>query len=190
MRRRRDGTASRWSGGLRLAVVGGAAALVVAGVTGWYPYAQLSPHVPAVTLRPGAEAELAGVRYRLERFEVAPTLPAKDPKDPPAQGPPGSLLVLVVVSQTVLDRSVALDEHYCDATLTEDDGATVWQTDSDFTTLAARPASFGCAGTEESPLRYDVAHETGFSFVVPAAAAGHLSARMAVRDGPTVAFEP
>ncbi|HEY0237192.1 MAG TPA: hypothetical protein VGC37_00970 [Friedmanniella sp.] len=173
-----------------LAATGAAAALVVAAVTGWYPYAKLTPGAPAATIGPGASAELAGVRYQLERFVVAGSLPAEDPKDPPVQGPPGSAVVLVVVNQTVLDRSVRLDDHFCDTTLVDDAGTTVWQTDSDFTTLAARPAAYGCGGSSDSPLAYDAPLQMGFTFVVPADAVGHLSARLQVVDGPTLALRP
>ncbi len=164
------------------------AALAVAAVSGWYPYAKLAPAAPSATLRPGESAELDGVRYRLERFVVAPSLPADDPEDPPVPGPDGSALVLVVVSQTVLDRSVRLDEHYCDATLV--DGSTVWETDSDVTSLVARPAAFGCSDSDDAPLRYDVPRETGFTFLVPADAGSRVSGRLRVTDGPTLALVP
>jgi hypothetical protein len=173
-----------------LAVVGVAAALVVAAVTGWYPYARLTPGTSSATLRPGASAELDGVRYQLDRFVVAGSLPAQDPTDPPVHGPEGSSVVLVVVAQTVLDRSVRLDEQSCDTMLVDDAGTTVWPTDLDFTSLAARPASYGCAGSEKSPLRYDVPRQTGFTFVVPDAVVGHLSARLHVVDGPTLTLRP
>lgn len=165
------------------------AALVVAGLTGWYPYAKLAPATPAATLRPGQSADLDGVTYRLDRFVVASSLPPDDPTDKPVVGPAGSTLVLVVVGETVHDRSVTLDELFCDATLTDDAG-TVWATDSDVTSLIARPAAYGCGDTESAPLRYDVPRETGFSFVVPTRAVGHLSARLAVTDGPTLALVP
>jgi len=173
-----------------LTATAAAAALIVAGLTGWYPYANLTPGRPAATLQPGASAEVEGVRYRLDRFVVATSLPAEDPKDPPVVGPAGSALVLVVVNQTVLDRSVRLDEHLCDMTLVDDDGANEWWVDSDYTTLAARPAGYGCADSDEAPLRYGVGQDTGFSFAVPADAVGHLSARLQVSHGPTLALRP
>jgi len=173
-----------------LTATAAAAALLVAGVSGWYPYANLTPGRPVVTLRLGASAEVEGVRYRLDRFVVATTLPAEDPADPPVMGPAGSALVLVVVNQTVLDHSVRLDEHFCDMTLVDDDGTNEWWVDSDYTTLAARPAGYGCADTDDAPLRYDVAQDTGFSFAVPADAVGHLSARLHVSHGPTLALRP
>ena len=172
-----------------LTATAAAAALLVAGVSGWYPYANLTPGRPVATLRLGASAEVEGVRYRLDRFVVAPTLPPEDPKDPPVVGPAGSVLVLVVVEQTVLDRSVRIDEHFCDTTLV-DDGTNEWPVDSDFTSLIARPASHGCADTDDAPLRYDVPQDTGFSFAVPADAVGHLSARLHVSHGPTLALRP
>ena len=165
------------------------AAVVVAAVTGWYPYAKLSPSRPSATLRSGETADLAGVRYRLDRFVVATSLPADDPKDPQVTGPAGSTLVLVVVSQTVVDRTVRLDEHFCTATLTDEVG-TVWETDSDVTSLIARPAAYGCADSDSAPLRYDVPRETGFSFVVPTGAGNHLAARLTITDGPTLALQP
>jgi hypothetical protein len=171
-----------------LAAGAGALALIVAGVSGWYPYAQLAPGRPEAVLRPGAHAEVDGVRYGLDRFEVAASLPAQDPKDPPVRGPEGSVLVLVVVTQTVLDRGVTLDDHFCDATLVDAAGSTVWQTDSDFTSLAARPAAYGCAGSGDAPLRYDQPQQVGFSFVVPAAEAEGVEARLQVSDGPTLAL--
>ena len=167
-----------------------AAAIAVAGVTGWYPYAALTPDAPSVTLRPGQQAELAGARYSLEEFVVDRSLPADDPKDPPVTGPAGSTLVLVVVGQTVLDPSVDLETRVCTATLTDGTGGTVWQTDSDVTSLVARPAAYGCDDSDSAPLRYGEARRTGFSFVVPTSAAGHLSARLAIKGGPTLALEP
>ena len=173
-----------------LAASGATAALVVAGVTGWYPYAKLTPGASAASLRPGETAELDGVRYQLDRFVVAASLPAEDPKDPPVQGPPGSAVVLVVVNQTVLDRSIELEEHFCDTTLVDDAGTTVWQTDSDFTSLAARPAAYGCAGGGDVPLAYDVPLPIGFTFVVPSDAVGHLAAELEVTKGPTLTLRP
>ena len=173
-----------------LAAAGAAAALVVAGVTGWYPYAKLTPGTSAASLRPGETAELDGVRYQLDRFVVATSLPAEDPKDPPVQGPPGSAVVLVVVNETVLDRSIRLDEHFCDTTLVDDAGTTVWQTDSDFTSLAARPAAYGCAGGGDAPLDYDVPLPIGFTFVVPEGAVGRLAAKLEVTKGPTLTLRP
>ena len=196
---RRDGSGARRAGTARagrprrpavLAAVAGALALVVAGVSGWYPYAKLTPDRPEATLRPGASVEIAGVRYGLDRFEVAATLPAEDPEDPPVRGPEGSVLVLVVITQTVLDRAVPLDDHFCDTTLVDDTARTEWRTDSDFTSLAARPAAYGCAGSSDEPLRYDSPQQVGFTFVVPAAAAGHVTARLEVTGGPTLALQP
>jgi len=185
------GTATPRTGTRRRRVLVGVAvlaALVVALVSGWYPYAALAPAAPAATLHLGESAELDGVRYRLDRFVVAPALPAQDADDPAVAGPAGSALVLVVVTQTVLDRSVHLDAHFCDATLT--DGSTVWETDSDVTSLAARPAALGCADSDTAPLRYDVPRETGFTFLVPATAGARVSGRLSVTDGPTLALLP
>jgi hypothetical protein len=173
-----------------LTATAAAAALLVAGVSGWYPYANLTPGRPVVTLRLGASAEVEGVRYRLDRFVVAPTLPPEDPKDPPVVGPAGSALVLVVVEQTVLDRSVRLDEHFCDTSLVDDEGTNEWPVDSDFTSQIARPPSYGCSDSDRNPLRYDVPRDTGFSFAVPADAVGHLSALLHVSHGPTLALRP
>lgn len=174
-------------------MLGFALALLVAVGTGWSPYARLAPGAVDATLRPGQDAELAGVRYRLDSFVVAGTLPAQEKGDPPVQGPPGSVLVLVVVSQTVRDHRVALDEHFCDVTLTDGPGrsATVWQTDSDVTSLVARPAALGCGDSPSNPLRYDSARPMGFSFVVPADRAGQVLARLQVSGGgPALALRP
>jgi hypothetical protein len=173
--------------GLLLAAL---AALLVAAGTGWYPYARLSPAAADATVRPGESAQLGGVRYRLDAFTVASSLPAEQRGDPPVTGPPGSVLVLVVIRQTVLDHGLRLDELTCDTTLTDDAG-TVWQTDSDFTSSLARPAAYGCGDTPSNPLRHDVERATGFSFVVPADRVGHLSARLQVGGGgPTLVLRP
>jgi hypothetical protein len=173
--------------GLLLAAV---AALLVAAATGWYPYAKLSPAAADATVRPGESVQLAGVRYRLDAFTVAASLPAEQRGDPAVAGPAGSVLVLVVLRETVLDHTVRLDELTCDVTLTDDAG-TVWSTDSDFTSQLARPAAYGCADTPTNPLRYDVERATGFSFVVPADRAGHLAARLELGGkGPTLVLRP
>lgn len=173
--------------GLLLAAV---AALLVAAATGWYPYAKLSPAAADATVRPGESVRLAGVRYRLDAFTVSPSLPAEQRGDPAVAGPAGSVLVLVVIRETVLDHTVRLDELTCDATLTDDAG-TVWSTDSDFTSQLARPAAYGCGDTPSNPLRYDVERATGFSFVVPADRAGHLAARLQLGGkGPTLVLRP
>ena len=173
--------------GLALAAL---VALLVAGATGWYPYAKLSPAAADATLRPGDSAEVGGVRYRLDTFSVAPSLPAEERGDPAVSGPAGSVLVLVVVSETVLDHGLALDELTCEATLTDDAG-TVWRTDSDFTSALARPAAYGCGDTSSSPLRHDVERPAGFSFVVPTDRVGHLAARLQLGgEGPTLLLRP
>lgn len=173
--------------GLLLAAL---AALLVAAATGWYPYAKLSPAAADATVRPGETVQLEGVRYRLDAFTVAPSLPAEQHGDPAVSGPDGSVLVLVVLSETVLDHTVGLDDLTCDATLTDDAGST-WSTDSDFTSQLARPAAYGCADTPSHPLRYDVERATGFSFVVPADRAGHLAARLQLGEGgPTLLLRP
>ena len=162
--------------------------------TGYYPYLKRTPAQPQQTVSPGQSAEAHGVRYRLDSFTVAESLPAEEKDDPPVRGPAGSFIVLIVITQTVIDRSVRLDEHFCDATLVADGGggpATVWKPESDVTFALRRPAALGCGDTSDNPLRYDEARPMGFSFVIPAAAVGAVSGRLSTDDDSVViGFRP
>ncbi len=186
---------TRWASRRRaIAVAALAAALLCAIGTGYYPYARLRPGAVEAHLHVGQNAELAGVRYRLDAFDVAPALPAEDPADPPVSGPAGSVLVLVVVSQTVLSQQVGLDTHTCEVTVEAEPGsasATRWRTESDVTALIRRPPAYGCGDTPSNPLAYGVPRAMGFSFVIPADRAGAVLARLQVGDhGPALALRP
>lgn len=157
--------------------------------TGFFAYAQLTPARPQHVLTPGQSVEVDGVRFRLDSFSVAETLPAQEAADPPVRGPAGTMIVLVVVSQTVTSRSVRLDEHFCDVTLVaEPSGARspVWKPETDFTYGLRRPTALGCGDTSSNPLAYDLERPMGFSFVVPATAAGDVAGELSTDDGRTV----
>lgn len=157
--------------------------------TGYYSFARLTPTGADYSLRPGESVEAGGVRYRLDSFGVADSLPAEEADDPPVRGPAGSKVVLVVVSQTVLDRSVALDEHYCEMILVAEPGganATTWRTDSDVTFALRRPEALSCGDSDDQPLDYDVERPVGFSFVIPAGSAGSMFGRLSADDDETV----
>jgi hypothetical protein len=182
-------TRARWVGLVALLLaLGGALG------TGFYSYAKLTPAGPQHTLTIGESVEVHGVRYRLDSFTEAESLPGEKDDDPPVRGPAGSLIVLIVISQTIVDRTVRLDEHFCDATLVADLGAgpaTVWKPESDVTFALRRPAALGCGDTSDNPLSYGVERPMGFSFVIPAAAAGAVSGRLSTDDDSVViAFRP
>lgn len=157
--------------------------------TGYYSFARLSPTQAEYALRPGEAVEAGGVRYRLDSFTVADELPAEETDDPPVRGPAGSKVVLVVVSQTVLDRSVVLDDHLCEMILVAEPGgvnAITWRTESDVTFALRRPEALSCGDSGDQPLDYDVERPVGFSFVIPAGSAGSVFGRLSIDDDETV----
>lgn len=157
--------------------------------TGYYSFARLSPTRAASALRPGESVEAGGVRYRLDSFTVADELPAEEAGDPPVRGPAGSKVVLVVVSQTVVDRSVVLDKHLCEMILVAEPGgptATTWRPESDVTFALRRPEALSCGDSKDQPLRYDVERPVGFSFVIPAGSAASVFGRLSSDEGRTV----
>lgn len=170
---------ARWVGLVALLLAVGCAV-----GTGFYAYAKRTPARPQSILTPGQTVEAHGVRYRLDSFTVADSLPAEDKGDPPVRGPAGSVLVLIIVTQTVVDRAVRLDEHLCEATLMSDTGrpATIWRPESDVTFALRRPEALGCGDSSSLPLAYDVPRPMGFSFVIPATAAGAVSGRLSSDD--------
>lgn len=157
--------------------------------TGYYSFARLTPTRAHHALRPGESVAAGGVRYRLDSFAVADSLPAEKADDPPVRGPAGSKVVLIVVSQTVFDRSVALDQHRCEMVLVAEPGgpnATTWRTESDVTFALRRPEALGCGGSDDQPLDYDVESAVGFSFVIPAGSAASVFGRLSVGEDQTV----
>ena len=175
---------ARWVGLLALLM-----ALGCATGTGYYAYARHTPAQPQHTLTPGQSVEAKGVRYRLDSFTVAESLPAEEKDDPPVRGPAGSEIVLLIITQTVVDHAVRLDEHTCDATLVADGGhgpATVWRPELDITFALRRPEALGCGDTSSNPLAYGVDRQIGYSFVVPASVTGDVSGRLSSEDDSVV----
>ncbi len=151
-------------------------ALLVTAGQGYLYYARRTP-AAAVETRVGESVTLGGTQILVRSIAVAPTMPAEDAGDPPAEGPPGSVLVLVTFEQTIVDARVPLDAHFCDATLVADDG-TVWTSDTNYTYGILRPKALSCSGTDDAPLVRNVTLTVGQSYVVPAAYGSRLGWRL------------
>ncbi|WP_375425201.1 hypothetical protein [uncultured Friedmanniella sp.] len=164
-------------------------AVLVTGGQGYLYYAQRTP-AAALAARVGESVTLAGTQVSVRSIAVAATMPDTDAGDPPVTGPAGSVLVLVTWQQTILDDTVPLDAHFCDATLVADDG-TVWTDDLDYTYDLRRPQRLTCSGTDDAPLARNVPVTVGESYVIPAGYGSRVTWRLSWDDDAhVVVFSP
>ncbi|MET0693723.1 MAG: hypothetical protein ABWY56_07320 [Propionibacteriaceae bacterium] len=159
-------------------------ALLAALAQGLTYYRDRTPAEP-ILAEVGQTVALGGTRQTVRSITVAPTLPNADRAEPPVRGPDGSLLVLVVWAQEVVDPAVKLDEHNCDTTLIADDG-TIWHPDGDFSYSVARPEALTCGNTDDFPLVLGRVREIGSSYVIPARYADQISWQLAFDSGKQV----
>lgn len=130
---------------------------------------------------PGRSVVVGGYSYRLDSFAAATSFPAEDAEDPVVRGPRGSVIILVVFTQTPVGRGVSLDNHSCIFSLRSP--TATWEPDTDFTTLMRRPKWRTCGDLSDDPLRVGRARRIGISFVVPAAAARQVTFQASIDPG-------
>lgn len=156
-------------------------ALLAALAQGLTYYRDRTP-VDPVLAAVGQTVEIGGTRQTVRSFTVATTLPNSDPAEPPVHGPDGSLLVLVVWVQQVVDPSVVLAEHSCDTRLVAEDG-TRWHEDGDFSYALARPEALSCGDSKSFPLVLGRERAIGSSYVIPARYAEQISWQLSFDSG-------
>ncbi len=135
--------------------------------------------LPTRSAGPGEDVLVAGFGYRLEQFSVAASLPADDADDPAVSGPNGSVIVLVVFTQTPT-AGATLTGHGCRFSLRGADAT--WEPDSELIDPVRRPERRTCSNLDDDPLRVGRPQQIGVSFVIPAAAAGQLTFRLVIDE--------
>lgn len=131
---------------------------------------------PSVTARVGEMVEVNGVRLTLDRFDVAPRLPAK-PDQEPVVAMSGASLVGASLTLELIDPDRDPEQLYCYLTLVDDQGRR-WTTDHDIGYRADLPERTTCAGTEDRPVVPDQPYAVGAAFTIPADAADRVRLRL------------
>lgn len=178
--RRRSQTRTR-IGLFVLALVVAALAALGTGAISYRKLAAGDALSATVSAGPDQSVVLGGYSYRLDSFGVAASFPAEDSGDPVVRGPRGSVIILVVFTQTPVDPRVSPDDHSCIFMLRGP--AATWEPDTDFTTLMRRPKLQTCSDLDDDPLRVGRARQVGVGFVVPAAAAPQVTFQASIDSG-------
>lgn len=141
---------------------------------------------PTVVAEPGRAVTVSGVKYRLESFEVAETMPDVLTAGEQVYAMGGATLVVAVFSEVVVDTDKNLEDHFCDLSLSVPDGRR-WSTSDLAYKLTTESAS--CRGSEDNRLQPGQPLRVAGVFEVPQSIADRVVLRVRLStDGEMVEF--